>query len=1151
MRCSICGGENQAGKKFCGDCGMPLDSRCAKCGADNLPGKRFCGDCGAALAGNSAVSQSLSSSIGAPGVKATTEQSDVSAAGGERKMITALFADIKGSTELMRDLDPEEARAVVDPVLELMMEAVHHYDGYVVQSAGDGIFALFGAPVAHEDHPQRAVHAALAMQQQLHQRVRQKGRRLTPAPLELRIGINTGEVVVRLVHTGGHTEYTPVGHAANLAARMQSVAPADAIVISKDTQRLVEGYFELRELGPTEVKGVDQPLDVYQVTAAGPLHGHFELAVHRGLTKFVGRCREIGETRRALELAQSGQGQILAVMGTAGTGKSRLFYEFKASLPAECKLLEAYSVSFGKASAWLPVLELLNAYLGIQQADDPTTQREKLRTALAALDPALSDTHAYLFGLLGIAESPDPLTQMDPQIKRRRTLDALKRLVLRESLNQAVVIIFEDLHWIDGETQVFLDLLADSIASARVLMLVNYRPEYRHEWNNKTYYSQLRLDPLGRESAAEMLSSLLGDGAELNPLKRLVTERTEGNPFFIEEMVQALFDEGALVRDNPHPGPLPEGEGSKGREQRIGTVKVARSLSQLRLPPTVQGILAARIDRLAGEQKELLQTLAVMGRESPLPLITQVAQQADGDLELLLSALQAREFIYEQRAADEVEYVFKHALTQEVAYNSLLIERRKLLHERAGAAIEALYAGRLENHLNKLAHHYQHSSNTAKAIEYLGHSGRQALQHSSHAEAIKLLTSVLQLLQSLPETHERFEQELALQLGLGAALMAAKGWSAPEVGHAFVRARELCREIGETQDLFQALAGLWSFYFIRAEPEAMLELAEQLLSIAQSAEDAAFLPAAHHAMGQALFMLGNFMPARTCFELSCSLYDPARYRLHAVPYFGCNIAVHSLGMSSTGSWFLGFPDRAVDEAERAVALARNLAHPFSLCQVLLYLVCVHYWRRETMTALKFADEVFQLANEHGFQAMSAAAIGLRGAALIDDGQADEGVAQLREGFDSARALGMEVFSAIFLGCFGTGYGILGQIEEGIAALREAMSRLEVAGVRFYYAELFRLTGELMLKRPQAASNPNIREEAESYFRQAIEIARRHSAKSLELRATTSLARLLAKQGHRAEARAMLAEIYNWFTEGFDTLDLKDAKALLEELNASI
>ena len=521
--------------------------RCSNCGNDNPVGKKFCGDCGTALGASSPTGQSSASSFGTAEI-ATSAEPTSSVDEGERKTVTALFADIKGSTELMRDLDPEEARAIVDPVLQLMINAVHRYDGYVVQSTGDGIFAMFGAPIAHEDHPQRALHAALAIQQELkhhHGRLEMQSR----PRVEARVGVNTGEVVLRLVHIGGHTEYTPVGHAANLAARMQSAAPAGGIIISEETRHLVAGYFELRELGPAEVKGIEGPIKIYEVTSAGPLHGHFELALRRGLSKFVGREREIAEMKRAFEVSCSGKGQILAIIGEAGTGKSRLVHEFKATIPPECKQLEAYSVSHGKASPWLPVLELLRSYFGLKDVDNAVTRREEVRTSLRALDSALGDAPPYLWNLLAIQEDPDPLAQMDAQIKHQRTLDVIKRIILRESLNQPVLVVFEDLHWVDVETQALLDLLADSIADARVLMLVNYRPEYRHQWTKKSNYSQLQLETLSSEAASEMLTTLLGANAELDPLKRTIVQRTQGNPFFIEEMLQALFDEGVLVRN--------------------------------------------------------------------------------------------------------------------------------------------------------------------------------------------------------------------------------------------------------------------------------------------------------------------------------------------------------------------------------------------------------------------------------------------------------------------------------------------------------------------------------------------------------------------------------------------------------------------------
>ena len=398
--------------------------RCAKCGSENPDSKRFCGDCGAALA-TRAVTPHLSDSADAPAANLRVE--DERAPEGERKTVTALFADIKGSTELMRDLDPEEARAIIDPALRLMIDAAHRYDGYVVQSTGDGIFALFGAPVAHEDHPQRALNAALLIQEELH-RYSAKVVGNGGIPIKGRVGANTGEVVMRMVQTGGHTEYSPIGHTINLAQRMESAAPSETIVVSEETRRLVEGYFELRAMGPTEVKGISEPIEVYEVVGVGALHGHFDLAARRGLTRFVGREHELAQMRRALDLALEGHGQLVAVMAEAGTGKSRLFHEFKATIPTSCKVLEAYSVSHGKASAWLPVLELLRGYFGIANTDDASSRREKVRGVLSALDAALDDTLPYLFGLLGIVEAPDPLAQMDANIKRQRTLDAIKRI---------------------------------------------------------------------------------------------------------------------------------------------------------------------------------------------------------------------------------------------------------------------------------------------------------------------------------------------------------------------------------------------------------------------------------------------------------------------------------------------------------------------------------------------------------------------------------------------------------------------------------------------------------------------------------------------------------------------------------------------------
>jgi class 3 adenylate cyclase/predicted ATPase len=1113
MICAKCKTENPEGLKFCTECGAAFGALCPACGFGNLPAAKFCGQCGAPLSAAAGLSANKSG-------EATVRKADAPGATnleGERKTVTALFADIKGSTELMRELDPEEARAIVDPVLDLMMAAVHRYGGHVAQSTGDGIFALFGAPVAHEDHPQRALHAALAMQEELRryaERLRAEGK----IPVEARVGVNTGEVVVRTIETGGHTEYTPVGHVTNLAARMQTAAPAGSIAASEATRRLCEGYFEFRTLGPTAIKGLDAPVEVYEVVRAGPHKTHFQLAARRGLTRFVGREAELAQMKRALELARSGKGQLVAVLAEAGTGKSRLFHEFKATLPSDCKLLEAYSVSHGKASAWLPVLDLLGGYFRIQDEDDPATRHDKARAVLTALDPALSDALPYLFGLLGIQEAPDPLAQMDPQVRRMRLLEAIKRIILRESLEHTLVVIFEDLHWIDAETQALLDLLADVVAAAHLLLLVNYRPEYRHEWSGRGHYLQLRLDPLGGENAAAMLAALLGEEAELEALKGPIAERTGGNPFFIEEMVQALFEQGILARN--------------------GAVKLVRPLAQAHLPVTVQGLLASRIDRLPVEQKELLQTLAVIGRESPLGLIKRVASTRDAQLERMLAELRAAEFIYEQSALVGAAYIFKHALTQEVAYSSLLIERRKLLHERAGQAVESMFAEQLDDHLGELARHYSRSDNVIKAVEYLGRAGQQALQRSAHADAISSLSAAISLLQRLPDGPERVQRELRIQLALGPALIAVKGWAAPEVEGVFTHARQLCERMGDPPELFPALLGLWAGYYLQGELLKAGELAEQLLRRAQGANNPTLLLYAHLALGDTSFSMGEWLLAREHLEVAISLYDR-----ECPMWIGFDTGVNCLSYTALTLWTLGYPDQALKRGNEAAALAEALSHPLSLAFAEGPVGYLHQYRREARAAQEIAEHLVALSAEHGFTHWLAQATITRGWAMAEQGHGEEGIAQIQEGLAMFRAIGNEALRPHALCLLAEGCKETGRFDDGLNALTEAMAAAEEHGIRHYEAEMHRLKGELLLSQDHSKTT-----EAQSYFQRAIEIARNQSAKSLELRATMSLARLRAKEGLVEEARAMLAEIYGWFTEGFDTADLKDAKALLDKLN---
>jgi class 3 adenylate cyclase/tetratricopeptide (TPR) repeat protein len=877
---------------------------------------------------------------------------------GERKTITALFADLKGSTALIEGLDPEEAQRVIDPALQLMMDAVHQYEGFVAQPLGDGIFALFGAPLAHEDHPQRALYAALRMQETMRRyadMLRQKGY----PPLLMRVGLNTGEVVLRSIRKDDlRADYVPVGHSTNLAARMEQLATPGTIVVSAYTHRLTDGYFAFKDLGPTQIKGVADALNIYELLGVGQLRTRLQVSASRGLTRFVGRHSEMEQLNRALEQAKGGHGQIIGTMGEPELGKSRLFHEFKLLSLGGCLVLEAYSVSHGKATAYLPVIELLKSYFDIKGEDDERTRREKVGGKVLMLDRSLEDTLPYLFALLGIEEQPSPLAQMDPQIRRQRTFEALKKLFLRESLNQPLVLIFEDLHWIDAETQGFLDVLSESLASAKLLLLTNYRPEYWHEWGSKTYYTQLRLAPLGPAEAEEFLDALLGQSPlpagerarvrgienDLSALKHLILDKTQGTPFFMEEIVQELREQGLLTD-----------------LRRVGS---AHQYLDLHLPPTVQAVLAARIDRLVPDEKALLQQLAVIGRQFPLSLIRRVIAQPEADLYRLLASLQRKEFLYEQPAFPESEYLFKHALTQDVAYHSMLGERRKMLHEHTGQAIELLYQDKLDEHYAELAHHYQRGGNAEKAITYLHLAGEQALQRSANIEAMSLLTEAVTLVQRLPTTREHLQQELALQAVLGALLITTKGYGAPETEIAYTRAYALCQQLGDTSQLFLVLWGLQAMYLARADYQKGREYGEQMLSLAQRSPDPSLLLWANRGLEEVACCVGELSTAKTYCEDSIALVDPQQRRAQTLAY-GEDSAIGGRYWRGTSLFLLGYPDRALQVFREVLTLASELTHANSLSAASLGLAWVHTYRREPNAARTHVETALVLATEQG------------------------------------------------------------------------------------------------------------------------------------------------------------------------------------------
>ena len=670
---------------------------------------------------------------------------------GERKQVSVFFADIKDSTRLIEGLDPEAAQRLLDPAIHIMMHAVHRYEGTVNQVLGDGIMALFGAPIAHEDHALRACYAALALQSAIRPYA-EEVRRTHGMLLQLRVGLNSGEVVVRAIGNDLHMDYSAVGQNTHLAARMEQLAAPGSILLTAATLRLVEGLVRVNTLGPVPVKGLTDPVEVFELTGASALRWRFQAAAARGLTRFVGRQTELEVLRQTLTQAGAGHGQVAAIVGEAGVGKSRLVYEFTHSHHTPgWLLLESASVSYGKATAYFPVVDLLKRYCHIDDSDEPRTVRAKVTGQVLTLDTSLQEAIPPLLSLLEVLPEDSPFLRLDPPQRRRQTLDALKRLLLRETQVQPVLLVFEDLHWIDSETQALLDTLVDGLPTVRLLLLVNYRPEYQHGWGSKTYYTQLRLDPLPPASADEFLHVLLGDDggahgrAPLQDLKRCLIARTEGNPFFLEESVRTLVETGVLVGEP-------------------GAYRLAQALPTIQLPATVQAVLAARIDRLPPEEKRLLQTAAVIGTEVPLPLLQAIAELPEAALHRGLAHLQAAEFLYETRLFPEPDYTFKHALTHEVAYGSLLLERRRGLHARLVEALEALAPERVAEQVERLAHHALRGEVWDKAVIYCQQAGARAYDRAAFREAVASFDQALQALAHLTDHSDT--RGLAIELRL-------------------------------------------------------------------------------------------------------------------------------------------------------------------------------------------------------------------------------------------------------------------------------------------------------------------------------------------------------------------------------------------------
>jgi class 3 adenylate cyclase/tetratricopeptide (TPR) repeat protein len=1039
---------------------------------------------------------------------------------GERKQVTVLFADLKGSMELLADRDPEEARQLLDPVLERMMEAVHRYEGTVNQVMGDGIMALFGAPLAHEDHAVRACYAALRMQDAIG-RYAEELRQRQGLDVQIRVGLNSGEVVVRSIGNDLHMDYTAVGQTTHLAARMEQLARPGTTLLTGETLRLVEGYVEVHPLGPVPVKGLQEPIAVYELRRAGPLRSRFHAAAARGLTRFVGRAGELEQLRQALDRASGGHGQVVAIVGEPGVGKSRLVWEVTHSHRVHGWLvLQAGSVSYGKATSYLPVIDLLKRYFAIEDRDGPRAVREKLTGKLVTLDRAQEGSLPALLALLDVPTDDPQWETLDPPQRRRRTLDAVKRLLLRESQVQPLLVIFEDLHWIDSETQALLDGLVESLPAARLLLLVNYRPEYQHSWGSRTYYTQLRLDPLPPESAEELLDALLGSDAGLDPLKRVLIARTEGNPFFLEEGVRALAEIRSLLGEH-------------------GAYRLARPLPTIQVPATVQAVLAARIDRLSPGDKALLQTASVVGKDVPFALLEAIAEQSEDELRAALGRLQAAEFLYEAGIFPDLEYTFKHALTHDVAYGSLLQDRRRTLHGQIVETIERLYPNRLAEHIERLAHHALRGEAWEKAVTYLRQAGAKSFARSAYREAVAYFEQALTALTHLPETRGTQEQAIDVRFDLRNALFPLAEFGRIE---GYLREAEA---LATRLDDQRRLGWVWTYTashhgLTGGHAAQMHTIAQQVEAIGETLGDVPLQVVAQYYLILTCYISGDYRGTEDhCWKLMQLLQGERTREQFGVAVFP---AVLSRALLARALAERGMFDEGDAHGHEAIRMAEMLDHPYSIIWACLGLAYLTNLKGDLSQAAHLLERAVTLCREWNITIWIPVATASLGHVYARSGRLAEGMSWLQQGLTAFASAGNGLFYSLGVMQLGEAYLLANQVEDARACADCAVLLTHERGERGHEAWALRLLGELAAHpdRPDVAT-------AEAHYGAAMALASALGMRPLAAHCHLGLGTLCAKIGRAEQARAEISTAIDLYRTMGMTFWLPQAEVALARI----
>jgi class 3 adenylate cyclase/predicted ATPase len=1037
------------------------------------------------------------------------------AADAERRQLTVMFCDLVGSTALASRLDPEDLREIIAAYHRAVAEIVAAFDGFVAKYMGDGVLIYFGYPRAHEDDAERAVRAGLGS-------IDAVGRLdVKSVKLQARVGIATGLVVVGdLIGEGSAQEQSVVGETPNLAARLQALAEPDAVVIAAGTRRLVGDLFEIRDLGAVEVRGLAGPVPAWQVLRPSVVASRFEALRGAALSPLVGRDEEIDLLLRRWARTKAGDGQVVLVSGEAGLGKSRIAAALAERLHAEPYLRLRYFCSpYHQDSALYPFIDQLGRASGFARDDMPAVRLEKLEALLARAAPPDEDV-AFLADLLSLPVSErHPLPNLSPQRKKERTLEALIHQLEGLAHRQPVVMVFEDAHWIDPTSRELLDLTVERVRNLPVLLIVMFRPEFQPPWTGQPQVSMVALNRLDRRDRTVLVEQIAGGKALPDEVVAQIVERADGVPLFVEELTKSVLESGLLREEVDRyvlDGPLPP----------------------FAIPTSLHDSLMARLDRLASV-RQVAQTGAAIGRDFSYALLHAVSRFAEDELQASLARLVASELVFQRGTPPDAVYSFKHALVQDAAHGSLLRSTRTQLHAQIAEALETLSPELMDSQPELFAQHYAEAGLVEKSVACWGKAGQRSAARSAMVEAAAQLQKGLDQLALLPDDPKRQRQELELRSALSAVLHAVKGLAAPETGQAYARARELWEQLGSPSEFLGVPFGQSRYHMYRGEFDLAQRLDEDLLRLSRQRDDSAGLVLAHYSSGGNLMVGGRFASSRSHLEEAVALYDPISHS-SLVHKSGIHPQVISQAFLGIVLFCLGFPDQASAQSSAAIAEARRLAHPPSLAGSLSLGSRLLSLVGDTAALDERVDQLVAVTTEQGFPYWRALGTIYSGWVKVKNGDVAEGMSLLRSGSTAYRATEAEVYMPHHIALLARAREIAGQIAEALTLLDDALQIVERTGERWFAAELNRHKGQLLLRQGHSGA-------AEELYRKALSIAEEQEAKLWELRAAASLARLRRDQRHHAEARNLLAPVYGWFTEGFDTTDLKEAKALLDEL----